>query len=141
MLNTIGGFLVLGAALSFAAGIGLLQRESWGRILALVMAFLRGWEDPSVFIKSANARRLGGGDVDLRSGLRTAGALTFKVTNKLDADHGFAIDAMKVKQVMKPGEEVTISVPMGDLDQALAVYKFYCHLHPGHIGGTLVVVK
>ncbi len=84
---------------------------------------------------------LGGGDVELRSGQRTAGPLVFKLINKMDADHGFAIDAMKVKQVVKPGEEVTVSVPMGDLDQALSVYKFYCHLHPGHVGGSIVIVK
>jgi galactokinase len=119
------------AVLAFVmfAGIGLVSvaQAQDGKFVAVEIAGTKFW--------------LGGGDVDLRSGLRTAGALTFKVTNKLDADHGFAIDALKVKQVVKPGEEVTISVPMGDLDQALAVYKFYCHLHPGHIGGTLVVIK
>lgn len=119
------------AALAFVmlVGIGLVSvaQAQDGRFVAVEIAGTKFW--------------LGGGDVDLRSGLRTAGALTFKVINKLDADHGFAIDALKVKQVVKPGEEVTISVAMGDLDQSRAVYQYYCHLHPGHIGGTLVVVK
>jgi hypothetical protein len=122
---------VVVSALAFAMliGIGLVAvaQAQDGKFVAVEIAGTKFW--------------LGGGDVDLRSGLRTAGALTFKVTNKLDADHGFAIDALKVKQVVKPGEEVTISVPMGDLDQARAVYQYYCHLHPGHIGGTLVIVK
>ena len=111
------------------AGIGFVStaQAQDGKFVAVEVAGTKFW--------------LGGGDVDLRSGKRTAGALEFKVTNKLDADHGFAIDAMKVKQVVKPGEEITVKVDMGDLDQSLAVYKFYCHLHPGHIGGTLVVVK
>ena len=119
------------SALAFVmlVGIGLasVAQAQDGKFVAVEIAGTKFW--------------LGGGDVDLRSGKRTAGALEFKLTNKLDADHGFAIDAMKVKQVVKPGEEVTVSVPMGDLDQALTVYKFYCHLHPGHVGGTLVVVK
>ena len=46
---------------------------------ALVMAFLRGWEDPSVFIKSSNARRLGGGDVDPLDGDFDVDAVTYKV--------------------------------------------------------------
>jgi hypothetical protein len=112
-------------------GIGLVSaapaQAQDGKFVAVEIAGTKFW--------------LGGGDVDLKSGLRTPGALMFKVINKLDADHGFAIDALKVKQVVKPGEEVTISIPMGDLDQSRAVYQYYCHLHPGHVGGTLVVVK
>ncbi len=123
--------VVAALAVVMLVGVGLVSvapaQAQDGKFVAVEIAGTKFW--------------LGGGDVDLRSGLRTAGALTFKVINKLDADHGFAIDALKVKQVVKPGEEVTISVAMGDLDQSRAVYQFYCHLHPGHIGGTLVVVK
>jgi len=46
---------------------------------ALVMAFLRGWEDPAVFIKSANARRLGGGEIDPLDGDFDLDAVTYKV--------------------------------------------------------------
>jgi hypothetical protein len=46
---------------------------------ALVMAFLRGWEEPSVFIKSADARRVGGGEVDPMDGDFDTDAVTYKV--------------------------------------------------------------
>lgn len=46
---------------------------------ALVMAFLRGWEDPAVFIKSSNARRLGGGEVDPLDGDFDTDSVAYKV--------------------------------------------------------------
>jgi hypothetical protein len=115
------------SAIGFGLLLGTPAQAQDGKFVAVEVQGAKFW--------------LGGGDVDLRSNLRTAGPLVFKLINKMDADHGFAIDAMKVKQVVKPGEEVTVTVPMGDLDQTLSVYKFYCHLHPGHVGGTIVVVK
>lgn len=77
----------------------------------------------------------------MRSGVSTPGALTFKLINKMDADHGFAIDGMKVKQVVKPGEEVTVTVDRGDIAPGVGVFKFYCHLHPSHVGGSLVLLR
>ena len=84
---------------------------------------------------------LGGGDIDLRSGTSTPGPVSFKLINKMDADHGFAIDGMGVKQVVKPGEEITVTVLRSDLAPGVSVFKFYCHLHPAHVGGTLVIMR
>ena len=85
---------------------------------------------------------LGGGDIDMRASARTPGPVTFKLINKLDADHGFAIDAFGIKQVVKPGEEVTVTVASADVNNRdERIYKFYCHLHPAHVGGTIVVLK
>ena len=84
---------------------------------------------------------LGGGDVDMRSPDRTQGPVTIKLVNKMDADHGFAIDALKVKQVVKPGEEVTITVSSADVPGEARVLKYYCHLHTAHVGGTIVIFK
>jgi hypothetical protein len=51
---------------------------------ALVMAFLRGWEDPAVFIKSANARRVGGGgDIDPLDGDFDTDSVAYKVRHVL----------------------------------------------------------
>ena len=55
----------------------------------------------------------GGGTVDLKA--HGSGPLMLKVKNTLTAEHGFAIDSMKVKEVIKPGEEKTISVPLEEL--------------------------
>lgn len=84
---------------------------------------------------------LGGGDIDLRSGISTAGPITFKLVNKMDADHGFAIDGMGVKQVVKPGEEATVTVLRSDLAPGVSVFKYYCHLHAAHVGGSLLVLR
>ncbi|MGE5322133.1 MAG: zinc-ribbon domain-containing protein [Actinomycetota bacterium] len=40
MLTTVGVFLIVKAALGIAAGWGLMQREHWARILAVVLGFL-----------------------------------------------------------------------------------------------------
>ena len=39
-LSSIGGFLLVAAAIGIAAGWGLLQREPWARMLTLVLGFL-----------------------------------------------------------------------------------------------------
>jgi ketosteroid isomerase-like protein len=81
---------------------------------------------------------LGGGDLDLKE-YRGSKFITFKLINKLDTDHGFAVDPLKIRQVVKPGEELTLTVPLEDIEPSLSVYHYYCHLHPGHLGGTGVV--
>ena len=40
MLGAIGTLLLLKAVITVIAGWGLLQRESWGRVLALIVAFV-----------------------------------------------------------------------------------------------------
>lgn len=62
-------------------------------------------------------------------------AVKLKLKNTTDAAHGFSIDELNIKEVIPPGEvkEVTIKV-----DQAGSM-RFYCHLHPAHVGGELVV--
>jgi len=79
----------------------------------------------------------GGGTVDLKA--HGSGPLMLKVTNTLTADHSFAIDSMKVKEVIKPGEEKTISVPLENIDKTVTEHKVYCQLHPKHGAATLKV--
>ena len=61
---------------------------------------------------------LGGGDIDVKE-FRASKVITFRLLNKLDGDHGFAIDALKIKQIIKPGDEVTISVSLEDFEQSV----------------------
>ena len=81
---------------------------------------------------------LGGGDIDVRE-FRASKVITFRLLNKTDGEHGFAIDALKIKQIVRPGEEMTLTVFWEDLEPSLSVYRYYCHLHPGHWGGTGVL--
>ena len=75
----------------------------------------------------------GGGTIDLM------GPVTLKVKNTLAADHGFAIDTMKVKEVIKPGEEKTITVPLENIDKMVSEHRVYCQLHPKHVAATIKV--
>jgi ketosteroid isomerase-like protein len=70
---------------------------------------------------------------------RASKLVTFRLLNRLDGDHGFAIDALKIKQIIKPGDEVAVSVSLEDFEQSVSVYRYSCPLHPGHWGGTGVI--
>lgn len=78
----------------------------------------------------------GGGTVDLKG--RTS-PLTLTVKNTLGADHGFSIDTMKVQEVIKAGEERTITVPLENIDKTVSEHRVYCQLHPKHVAATLKV--
>ena len=80
----------------------------------------------------------GGGTVDLKGRTKP---LTLTVTNTLGADHGFSIDSMKVKEVIKPGEEKTITVPLADIDSSVSEHRVYCQLHPKHVTATLKTTR
>ncbi len=67
--------------------------------------------------------------------------LRLKVVNSLNADHGFAIDSMKVKEVLKPGEERTISVPLENIEPSTTRHRVYCQLHEKHVPATLIISK
>jgi plastocyanin len=61
--------------------------------------------------------------------------VTLKLDNKLGAVHGFSIDEYGI-HVLVPGagtQEVTFTAKKG-------ASRFYCHLHPAHIGGDLLVL-
>ena len=67
--------------------------------------------------------------------------VSLKAVNMLSAEHGFAIDSMKVKEVLQPGEERTISVPVENIDPSVSEHRVYCQLHPKHVAATIIVVK
>ncbi|MFM8550872.1 MAG: hypothetical protein ACKOCD_00915 [Nitrospiraceae bacterium] len=84
--------------------------------------------------------------------VRPGRPVVLKVTNKSSAEHGFLLTAdesfgaptvLKAQVVLKPGETKYIGVPTSDLFYATQgvtlVYK--CHLHPGHVGGKLLMIK
>jgi hypothetical protein len=90
----------------------------------------------------------GSGRVDTSSNTVTINAkdrgtspLQLKVTNPLNAEHGFAIDTMNVKEVLKPGEERTISVPMENIEPSTTRHRVYCQLHEKHVPATLIINK
>ena len=64
--------------------------------------------------------------------------LELVVTNHTKKEHGFAIDRMKVREVLKPGETKTIKVPVADLVSLGGTqgkgYRTYDPLHPKEIG-------
>ncbi len=84
--------------------------------------------------------------------VRTGRPVLLKITNNSSAEHGFLLTAdenqaaptvLKAQLVLKPGETRYIGIPTSDLFYATAgstlVYK--CHLHPGHVGGKLLMLK
>ena len=81
---------------------------------------------PSVIVLGAKARQI---------------PLELVVTNHTKKEHGFAVDKMKVREVLKPGETKTIKVPVADLASLAGTggegYWTYDALHPSAIGSLI----
>lgn len=86
------------------------------------------------------------------TGGRAGRPVLIKVTNTLNADHGFDLNAdtafagptsLHVKIVLKPGETKYIGIPISDLTYVTAsnVLNYKCHLHAAHLGGQLLVLR
>jgi hypothetical protein len=84
--------------------------------------------------------------------VRPGRPVLLKVTNKSTADHGFemtdatnsgAPTVMKAQVVLKPGETKYIGVPTSDMFYATQgnTLTYRCHLHPGHVGGKILMIK
>ena len=70
--------------------------------------------------------------------------ITFTVTNHTKKEQGFAIDKVRVKEVVKPGETKTIKLSVTDLDGIgtdQSVFPYYSHIDPKHIGGLLYIKR
>jgi hypothetical protein len=70
--------------------------------------------------------------------------VTFTLTNHTKKDQGFAIDKVRVKEIVKPGETKTIKLSATDLDSIgtdQSVFTYYSHLDPKHIGGLLYIKR
>jgi plastocyanin len=67
--------------------------------------------------------------------LHSGEQVTLKLENKLDEAHGFAIDEYGIHVVIpaKGTQQVTLTAKPG-------VSRFYCQLHPAHIGGQVIVL-
>ena len=67
--------------------------------------------------------------------VRPGEQVTLRLENKLDEAHGFAIDEYGIHAVVpaKGTQQVTFMAKRG-------VARFYCQLHPAHIGGQVVVL-
>jgi hypothetical protein len=83
---------------------------------------------------------------------RTGRPLVIKVTNNSSGEHGFLMTAdaeqaaptvLRAQVVLKPGESKYIGIPTSDLFYATqgSTLVYYCHLHPGHVGGKLIMIR
>lgn len=84
--------------------------------------------------------------------VRPGRPVVLKVTNNSSGEHGFQLtDAvnmgaptvLKAEVVLKPGETKYIGIPTSDLFYATQgnTLSYRCHLHPAHVGGTLLMWK
>ena len=88
----------------------------------------------TTLVKEGTPALEGGGTIDLK------GPLTLKIKNTLTQDHSFTIDTMKVNEVVKPGEEKTITVPLENIDKSVSKHLVYCQLHGmDHMVATIKV--
>ncbi|MGE3154375.1 MAG: hypothetical protein AB7G48_17265 [Nitrospiraceae bacterium] len=71
--------------------------------------------------------------------------LELVVTNDTKEKHGFAIDKLKVKEVLNPGETKSIKLTVTDLDSLggteQAAYRMYDPVHAQTVGGQMFVKR
>ena len=70
--------------------------------------------------------------------------VTFTVTNHTKKEQGFAIDQVRVKEIVKPGETKTVKLSVTQLDAIgtdQSVFPYYSHVDPKHIGGLLYIKR
>jgi nitrosocyanin len=62
-------------------------------------------------------------------------AVKLQLKNLTDAEHGFSIDELNVKEVIPAGgsKEITIQA------DSAGTLRYYCHLHKAHVGGQLLI--
>jgi hypothetical protein len=84
--------------------------------------------------------------------VRPGRPVVLKVTNNSSGEHGFQLTdvvnassptVLKAEVVLKPGESKLIGIPTSDLFYATQgnTLRYRCHLHPAHVGGTLLIIK
>ena len=62
-------------------------------------------------------------------------AVKLNLRNVTKKEHGFSIDELNVKEVIRPGETKEVSIK----PDSAGIYRYYCQLHGGHVGGQLLV--
>ena len=70
--------------------------------------------------------------------------VTFTVTNHTKKEQVFAIDKLRLKEIVKPGETKTIKVSVTDLDAIgtdQSVFPYYSHVDAKHIGGLFYIKR
>ena len=72
-----------------------------------------------------------GGPVHVRKGDKAV----LVVRNNTDKVHGFSIDALHVKQTVKPGQRLLVKVTPTQTGH----FTIYCQLHPTHLTTELQV--
>ncbi len=61
--------------------------------------------------------------------------ITHHLRNLVGKQHGFTLDGMGVKVMLEPGQSKSITIT----PKKKGVFRYYCHLHKGHVGGQLLV--
>jgi len=84
--------------------------------------------------------------------VRPGRPVVLKVTNNSSGEHGFLLTdqttqqaptVLKAELILKPGETKYIGIPTSDLFYATQgnTLSYRCQLHPGHVGGKIIMIK
>ncbi len=67
--------------------------------------------------------------------LKRGEEVKLKLINKHKDPHGFAVDELKLQTVVQGASTAEVVVKPA----RAGTFRTYCHLHPAHIGGQIVV--
>lgn len=67
--------------------------------------------------------------------LKRGEEVTVKLINKHKDPHGFAIDELKVQVIVDGASTKDVTLKSA----RTGTFRLYCHLHPAHVGGQIIV--
>ena len=155
MLGVLFGLVmvVAGASAALAHQAGGVEVGDWETGSVVGQPFKELEVDAQLFaIEIGNMKTWYPPDTVIDFKVRHGRPVLLKITNNSAAEHGFLLadttsgaapTALKAQLVLKPGETKYIGVPTSDLFYATQgnTLNYRCHLHPAHVGGTLVMLK
>jgi hypothetical protein len=147
------GMVLVGANASYALQAGGVEVGDWETGSVVGQPFKELDVDAELYsIDIGNMKTWYPPTTVLDFKVRPGRPVLLKVTNNGTTEHGFQLTdtttqaaptAVNAKLVLKPGETKYIGIPTSDLFYATRgnTLHYRCHLHPAHVGGTLVMIK
>ena len=118
--NVRSGFVVMAVLLlAFVASVGSLAATEPKKFTLINVVF----DDTKIWLPSTLIVHAGD-EVELT------------LINKLDAPHGFKIDAFGIETVLQPMSKTTVRFTAANP----GLYSFICQMHVPHIGGEILVL-
>ncbi len=114
--NLIRAWVVLVLLFGWVYPVSAQSSKEFALMSAVVAEGANIWLPSTVIVKAGDSVKL-------------------TVRNTAPVEHGFSIEELGVKEQIPPGETKELTIKAA----TAGVFRYFCHLHKGHVGGQLLV--